>query len=154
MASKFLMNQAIEDSNAINQSPEFNWRSLLGIPNTGVGNQFANAREQMTNVPNYAQNYYQRNVGTQPFPHQGMQAQGFMEEPSGVGEGYDQQRFTDIIKDKFSGFTTPMMNLLKSQRDNPEEAFGKKYFNVNQGRVAGSPVDNLYSNMNVSSGFW
>ena len=89
-------------------------------------------------------------------PHRGfeeMQAPPFMEEPSGVGEGYDQQRFRDVVQDKFSKFTTPLMQILKSQKDNPEEAFGKKYFNVNQGRVAGSPVDNLYSNMNVSSGF-
>ena len=46
-----------------------------------------------------------------PFPHAGMQAPGFMEEPSGVGEGYDKRGFNfpnfgvlgllDKMKDQF-----------------------------------------------------
>ena len=55
----------------------------------------------------------------------------------------------------FSKFTTPMMALLKSQQDNPEEAFGKNYYSssLKDGRVNRNPAFNLHGDMNVSSGF-
>jgi len=57
------------------------------------------------------------------------------------------------LKNKFSGITTPMMALLKSQKNNPEENFGLKNFPTNNGRVAYHPNDSLYAGMNVASGF-
>jgi hypothetical protein len=54
------------------------------------------------------------------------------------------------------GFQWPSIlgGILSGFKDNPEEAFGRDYFNLTDtGRVAGSPVDNLYSGMNVSSMF-
>ena len=44
----------------------------------------------------------------------------------------------------FSKFTTPMMALLKSQQDNPEEAFGKNYYSssLKDGRVNRNPAFN------------
>mgnify|MGYP003676866634 CR=1 FL=1 len=57
------------------------------------------------------------------------------------------------LKNKFSKFTTPMMALLKSQKNNPEENFGLERFPTRDGRVNYSPQDSLYGNMNVASGF-
>ena len=39
------------------------------------------------------------------------------------------------LKNKFSGITTPIMALLKSQKDNPEEAFARSAFPTRDGRV-------------------
>ena len=72
-----------------------------GIINTGVGDQFANARQAMTS--NQA---YRGTFPGQRFPHEGMEVPGFMEEPSGVGEGYDKRRIRDVIGDKFKGLAT------------------------------------------------
>jgi len=36
----------------------------------------------------------------------------FMEEPSGLGEGYDKRRFRDVIKDKFSGIPNAFANMI------------------------------------------
>jgi hypothetical protein len=57
------------------------------------------------------------------------------------------------LKDKFSGITTPLMALLKSQKNNPEEVFGLKNFPTYDGRVAYHPNDSLYAGMNVATGF-
>ena len=57
------------------------------------------------------------------------------------------------IKNKFSGITTPLMALLQSQKNNPEEVFGLKNFPTREGRVNYHPNDSLYAGMNVATGF-
>ena len=112
-----MIDQAIADSNAINPSPEFNWRSLLGIPNTSVGNQFANARGQMTNVPNYGQNYYSSSlkdgrVNRNP----AFNLHGDMNVASGFGAGLGAAGDKRIarIQDTIAGFEDQWGNLKES----------------------------------------
>jgi len=69
MASRFLRQNAIDESNAINQSPPFNW---FGSGNEGITSQ---------GIPDF-QNYYNMNMGNQPFPHTGMQVPGV--QPEGI----------------------------------------------------------------------
>ena len=59
------------------------------------------------------------------------------------------------LKNKFSRFTTPMMTLLQSQRNTPEENFGLDYYSgsLRDGRVNRNPAFNLHGDMNVASGF-
>ena len=66
-----------------------------------------------------------------------------------IGEGITS------LKDKFSKFTTPMMQILKSQKNTPEEDFGMDYYggSLRDGRVNRNPAFNLHGNMNVASGF-
>ena len=89
MASRFLYPQAIADANEIQLGP----RQYKDFFDSGIGTF-------------YNPNYYQRNLGTAPFPHTGMTVPGFMEEPSGVGEGYDK---TDS---NFFGIPSMFLNAL------------------------------------------
>ena len=59
------------------------------------------------------------------------------------------------LKNKFSGITTPMMALLQSQKNTPEEDFGMDYYggSLRDGRVNRNPAFNLHGDMNVASGF-
>ena len=55
--------QAIQESNNINQSPNFNWFGNQGNTNEGITSGA---------LPDF-QNYYNMNMGKQAFPHTGMQ---------------------------------------------------------------------------------
>ena len=60
-------------------------------------------------------------------------------------------------KGLFSKFTTPVLSVLRGLKghiqDNPEEAFARGAFPLDNGRVNYHPNDSLYAGMNVSSGF-
>jgi len=84
----------------------------------------------------------------------------FMEEPSGVGEGYDKGRFRDVIGDKISGFTTPIMGAMRKmvEPNTPEENFGLEYFknmrNPSTGRVWEEwAPSNVFGGGNIATGF-
>jgi len=84
------------------------------------------------------------NYQSTPFqPNQGNVAYA-PEEKTGILES---------LKNKFSGITTPVMAMLKSQKNNPEEVFGLKNFPTYNGRVNYHPNDSLYAGMNVATGF-
>ena len=57
------------------------------------------------------------------------------------------------IFSRLKGLKTPLMKILQSQKNNPEENFGLKNFPTNNGRVAYHPNDSLYAGMNVATGF-
>ena len=78
-------------------------------------------------------------------------------------EGFEEMQFSETaqapqkksIFERLKGLKTPLMQILKSQRNNPEENFGMDYYggSLRDGRVNRNPAFNLHGDMNVASGF-
>jgi len=152
MASKFLYNQAIADSNAINQSPAFNWRSALGL-----GNNEGTTSASM-NVPQNMRKYFSDSnqmYDPRNSPHIGfdeMQTDGIM----ATDQAQDKGNFLNNIFSKVKKFS-PVAMVMDKFSDSPQEKFNREYFNTAElggsQRVNLHPAYNLYGNKNVSSMF-
>ena len=181
MASKFFINQAIEDSNAINQSPEFNFSNLFS------GNQGIPAASM--NVPQNMRPYFS---GTNPGAYGSGDWRSKMNQLYNWGDSgrrYEYNRpyeMSDVagevgeysqrpghgleavaqkkgwsLGDFMSKLPSPG-NLIKmamgAAKDNPQEAFNRETFSTYGGgpmenRIAEHPMDSVFGNMNVSSLF-
>ena len=153
------MNQAIQDANAIDQS--------AGIPATGRG--VPKSMQQYfsgTNPGAYGSGDWRSNMNqSYNWPDSGARYEynrpynmsdvaGQVGEYGQVpGQGNNEMMYQAPKKNIFSRFTTPLMQILQSQRNNPEEVFGLKNFPTREGRVNYHPNDSLYAGMNVATGF-
>jgi len=102
--------QAIQESNNINQSPNFNWFGNQGNTNQGITSGA---------LPDF-QNYYNMNMGKQAFPHTGMQVPSM--QPPGITasnvSGTDKGFFS-----KAKSMPLGLLNLL-TRRQGATESFG------------------------------
>ena len=164
MASKFLYNQAIDDSNAINQSPEFNFSNMFS-GNQGIPSASMNVPQNMqqyfsgTNPGAYGSGDWRDNMNQlHNWPDSGARYQYNrpyqMTDVAGeVGE-YSQQPGHGIMAtdqaqkkgwslgDFMSKLPTPgnaIKAMLDAAKDNPQEKFNKELFNVtgNAGTASG-----------------
>ena len=158
MASKFLYNQAIEDSNAINQSPKFNWKNMFsgnqGIPSSSLNVEedqkpyfsgdaeiFQPDENLMSQVPSYTpyteySNYRDR-----------------IRDP-GLPSTEVAQKKPFMNWDAFPSPMNAMKAMMGAVKDNPTEAFNRSQFTTygdGSQRIAKHPMDNVFANKNVSS---
>ena len=109
----------------------------FGIPNTGMGNQFADARGLMTS----------NNAYRGLFPGQRNIHKGFG--TADVSSTFTPPEKTGILQSIFNN--TMVGRILGNFKDNPQEAFNRGYFNtVGTGQVAGNPTRDLFAGKNVS----
>ena len=115
-----------------------------GIINTGMGNQFANARQRMT-----SDDAYRGTFPGQRSPHTGFEEMQF-------DETVQAPERTGIVQ-TLKGFATPTMNFFKKmvEPNTAEENFGREYFKDSMdssGRVYNNAGD-LFGGKNVVSAF-
>ena len=102
-------------------------RTSINNPFTGENEWFNNVTEAPMGLGNLQQSrrlmdptMMMNQLGNRPsgvFPESENLIPPFMEEPSGVGEGYDRRRIRDVIGNQISRFTTPVMSVLKGLGD-------------------------------------
>jgi len=167
--------QAIEESNAINQSPEFNWKSALGLGNNnqGIASASRNVPQNMqpyfsgdaeifqpdenlvSQVPSFTpytdySNYEDRiqNLENMPNALQNLESQG-------TKKGFDFSKLANLLPGGI------LRGIMSNFRDSPQEKFNREYFagegqpGVYDGRIGGlgGGAHNVFGGKNVSYAF-